>query len=141
MTLGDGTEPVADDEMIYRRIPASQSWYHPRSGIPLAFAAFKPTKHDQTGLSVKRAKYIRSIEDAARNPRGASYYIAVLRVGDLRAHGLDVIPCPLPGDPGHAELPALHYQARYETQPLQVLLSEKLCIRVEGPFSLPTLKG
>jgi hypothetical protein len=55
--------------------------------------------------------------------------------GDLRQHGIDVIPRPLPDDPGHAELPDLNATNRLEdlTFERKVLLT-KLAIEVQGPF-------
>jgi hypothetical protein len=35
-----------------------------------------------------------------------------LRAGDLRAHGMKVVPQPLPESPGHAEIVGLTYQDR-----------------------------
>ena len=56
--------------------------------------------------------------------------------GDLRAQGIAVVPRPLEGDPGHAELPGLTYQDRKSDEALEwkALLAQQLCLRVEGPF-------
>jgi len=136
--VDDAAEPVADDELLYRRIPASTNWFDPVTGT-LQAAAFAPHKtSDLTGLSVSRAKY-KSIENAARARPGKSYFIAVLRAGDLRQSGIEVVPRPLPGDPGHAELPALNSGSRKSTETLEMerLLAETLCLQVEGPFTTP----
>ncbi len=129
-----GTDPVADDELLYRRIPASTQWYELASGF-LKPESFAPHKTNESGLSVSRAKYV-SIAEAARGRPGKSYYIAVLRAGDLRQAGIEVVPEPRPGDPGHAALPDLNSSNRKadETLQRQRLLTEQLCLRVEGPF-------
>ena len=127
-------EPVVDDEYIYRRIPASKGWYDPATRT-LSPEAFNPIKTDITGLSVTRAKFA-TIEEAARGKSQSGYYVAVLRVGDLRKHGIDVIHKPLEGNPGHAEIPGLIYQKETTNQAKEwkVLLAHKLTLRVEGPF-------
>lgn len=132
--MGDGTEPIADEELLYRRIPESTGWYSPAKGLsPEAFAPHKT--RDATGLSVSRANY-KSLREAAKGRPGKSYYVAVLRAGDLRRHGIEIVPRPLPGDEGHAELPNLNAGNRkaVETLQSQRILTE-LCLRVEGPFA------
>lgn len=138
--MDSGSEVIDDDELLYRRIPASTNWYDPATRV-LSFAAFGPhRKQDITGLSVTRAKH-KSIEETARGGAGRSYYVAVLRVGDLRRRGIEVVPRPdLPDgqhDPSHAELPDLTSETRKTNQTLerQRILAEELCLQVEGPFS------
>ena len=132
--MGDGTEPVEDEELLYRRIPLQPQWYDPATGWPTPLA-FNPRRDDLTGLSFCRAKYTTPIE-AARNDRDKQYYIAVLRAGDLREHGLDVVPKPLSNDPGHCEMPVLNYQERKtdRAEEAKLLLARKLCLRVLGPL-------
>lgn len=61
----NGTETIADDELLYRRVPESTGWYDPATGV-LDSRTFAPHKtNDATGLSVSRAKY-KSIEEAAK---------------------------------------------------------------------------
>lgn len=134
-----GVDPVGDDEILYRRVPASTGWYDPATGVlnAQAFAPHKTT--DVTGLSVSRAKYKR-LEEAARGRTGKVYYVAVLRAGALQRSGIRVVSRPeLPGeyDPAHAELPDLNAGSRKASETLQRqrLLAERLCIRVEGPFA------
>jgi hypothetical protein len=76
---------------------------------------------------------------AAQVARGRSregYFIAVLRVADLRAAGIDVLPRPTENDPGHAELPGLNYADRKTDQvkEWEQLLAARLTLRVEGRF-------
>ena len=127
----NGSEPVADDEILYRRIPVSRGYYS--EGL-LSPEAFHPRKDEQTGISVYRAKY-KSVKDAARGKSSKGYYVAVLRAGDIRKHDMNVAARPLPGDPGHAELPELTGDNRRtdETYMRKRRLTT-LCLRVEGPF-------
>lgn len=134
-----GFEPVEDDELLYRRILSSPGWYDVFTGT-LSDQAFAPHKQrDITGLFVSRAKY-KTIEAAAEGQPDKVYFIAVLRAGDLRERGIQVVPRPeLPNgqvDPAHAELPDLNAATRKadETLQRQRMLAEELCLRVQGPF-------
>ena len=142
--MDGGSEPIEDDELLYRRVPESTGWYDPVTGV-LKSEAFGPHKtQDITGLSVARAKH-KSIEEAARGRPGKSYFVAVLRAGDLRQRGIEVVPRPdLPDgrhDPAHAELPDLNSETRKASRTLerQRILAEELSLRVEGSF--PTSGG
>ena len=91
-----------------------------------------------TGISVYRDKY-KSIQEAARGKSKQGYYVAVLRAGDLRKNGFEVVPRPRQDDPGHAELPDLTCDNRLTQESLERKLRlTKLCMRVEGPFP-PTI--
>lgn len=132
--MDEGNEPIADEELLYRRVSERSGWYSSDTG--LKDQAFAPHKeNDTTGLSVARAKY-QSVEQAAQPKPGRPYYIAVLRAVDLRKHGIAAVPRPRPGDPGHAELPDLNAQNRKSdrTLELQRILVE-LTLKVEGPFA------
>jgi hypothetical protein len=132
--MADGTEPITDDELLYRRIPVSPGWYNPGSSLPPSPLAFRPRMSDLTGLSVHRAKY-RSARSVAENARGSRYFVAVLGASDLRETGIEVVPRPLPGDPGHAELPALRSDNRKNTECLELQQAlTLLCISIEGPY-------
>ena len=136
--MAEAIEAIEDEELLYRRIPASTGWYDQATGTvkPEAFGPHK--QRDLTGISVTRARY-KPIEQAARGQPGKSYFIAVLRVGDLRKANYIVKPQPhVPGgyDISHAELPDLNasnYKAT-ETLERQRQLAIELCLRVEGPF-------
>ena len=137
--MDNGIDPIADEELLYRRVPESTGWYDRATGA-LKPEAFGPHKQrDKTGLSVSRDKY-KSIKEAARGRPGKSFYVAVLRAGDLRRNGIAVVPrpeTPTGCDPAHAELPDLNasnYKAD-ETLERQRILAEELCLRVEGPFA------
>lgn len=132
-----GLEPIADDELLYRRVPESAGWYDPAIK-ELNFKAFDPHKErDKTGISVSRGRFA-SIEQAARGQLGKSYFVAVLNAGALRRAGISIEPRPTSADQGHAELPELNSDNRKTTETLErqhVLVG--LCISVEGPFLTP----
>jgi hypothetical protein len=84
--MQDGTEPVAEDELLYRRIPVSKGWYDEKGLSP---EAFYPRPDEESGISVSRAKYV-SVEKAGQGKSKKGYWVAVLRAGDLRQHGIRV---------------------------------------------------
>lgn len=133
--MSDGSEPIADHEILYRRIPAAAGFYDPAVDPNPSPVAFRPTAADVTGLSLSRANY-KTLEQAGGGRVGKQYYVAVLRAGQLRQLGMKVVPKPLDGDPGHCEIAELTFANR-KAMPFaewQALLAEQLCLRVEGPF-------
>jgi hypothetical protein len=135
-------EEISDDEIIYRKIPASCGWYDPIR-VEVKPEAFKPREGDD-GLSVDRAKseacpLFRSIEEAAVGRSGKEYYVACLRVGVLRERGIQVVPRPIQGNPGHAEIPNLTYENRKSDKSIETMtfLAHGAILRVEGPFLSP----
>ena len=108
MTEPPDVAPISDDEILYRRIPASTGWYDPSRTPVLEPEAFRPNRNDNTGISLSRRKYS-TVEQAARGQPGKSYYVALLRAAEICAAGMDVVPKPLPDDPGHAEIPELTF--------------------------------
>lgn len=131
--MAAGQEPIEDWEGLYRRIPAKPKYFRPgASPSPLSF---RPGPDDQTGLSVYRARYA-SPEQVAAAGVGESYYVAVLKAGDLRERSLHLVPKPEPDSPGHAEIADLTYTNRREdrAEELQVLLALRLCCEILGPF-------
>ena len=133
--MAGGSEPIADHEILYRRIPAASGFYDSLVDPNPSPLAFRPTKNDTTGLSLSRANY-RSLEQAGRGREGKQYYVAVLRAGELRRLGMNVVPRPLEDDPSHCEIADLTFGNR-KTMPFaewQALLAEQLCLRIEGPF-------
>src|SRR5262249_41455034 len=103
----DGTEPIDDDEVLYRRIPVSMGWYDPAVSKRPSPEAFKPRPDDTTGLSLCRGGRYNTPEQAAAGLAKRGYYIATLRVGDLREWGLEVVPRPVETVRGHVEIPEL----------------------------------
>jgi hypothetical protein len=135
MPATDGSQPVGDDEILYRRIPASMGWYDPTLDPAPSPEAFAPRKDDENGLSLTRADLV-AIEVAACGASRKGYYVAKVRAGDLRAAGLEITPIPRTQNPGHAVIPLLKYSDR-ETDAVKewkTLLAHKLCKEIAGPF-------
>lgn len=134
----DDSEPIADDELLYRRIPVSQHWYHPGEPDELEAEAFKPRKSgnapDTTGLSLVRAKFYQSPSEVGRSAKG--FLVAVLKTGDLRKAGIVVEPRPDAATPGHVELPQLRADNQKSTDCRELMqkLAQSLWLSVEGPF-------
>ena len=138
--MSNGADAVDDDELLYRRVPESTDWYDPSTNT-LKAEAFQPNRdRDTTGLSLVRAKH-KSIQEAARGTPGKSYFVAIVRVGDLRQREIGVVSRPiLPDgtyDPAHVELPDLRAETRKESITLerQRILANDLCIEVKGPYT------
>ena len=137
--MGESLELIDDDEVLFRRVPVSTGWYHPEEEPPVEPEAFRPNKNDATGVSLSRARYT-PIEEAASGRPGKSYYVAVLRAGDIRAAGMEVVARPLEGSLGHAEITSLTHDSRRSRQAIEwrYFLAHRLCLRVEGPFHTPS---
>lgn len=134
---------IYDEEFLYRRVP-NCGWYDP-DRMELKPDAFRPRHVDLEGLSIERAVSLshpefRTVEQAAIGPAKKGYYVAILKVGDLRLHGFTVVPDPLDGNPGHALLIDLIYSKPRDPRVLEkmVLLAHELVVRVEGPFNVET---
>lgn len=131
----DGTEPIDDDERLYRRIPVSKEWYANNELIP---DAFEPRSDEYTGISIYRAKY-KSLEEVAQGKSKKGYFVAVFRAGDLKANGIDVVPRPETSDPGHAEITSLTAENRTTQAALDIKLDLcDLALEVSGPFHTST---
>jgi hypothetical protein len=139
MAAEEGTEPVADDEILYRRVTENSGWYEPGSDRPVAWVAFRPNQNDVRGLSVWRAKYKTAREAALIGAkRGQRYFVMVLRAARLRAAGVAVEPTAHEGGAGHASLADLNTQA-YKTdknrvQAIAEIIASQLVESIEGPF-------
>jgi len=139
MTTGSQSAPLSDDELLYRRVPKSMGWYRPGQFPEVVDDAFHP-RNDTTGLSMERARSdehpeFKSIEEMAQGPSPAGYVVAVLRVADLRKHGIRIEPRTEMAGPGHVELPDLNRDNRKSDQALTLkrILSLSV-VRVEDPF-------
>ena len=86
---------VQDDEHILRHIPR---------GGRLNGRSFQPRFHKgEMDLSVSRFPPTSPAALIARvSQQPATSRVAAARAGDIRRLGLDVVPDPLPDDPGHA---------------------------------------
>jgi hypothetical protein len=142
MSVGGGQPSIGDDEILYRKIPVALRWYDPQKSDKPSPDAFKPHKQfDTTGISLDRARTderpeFRTAAQAGAGQSPYGYYVAELRVGDLRAAGIDVVAAPVPGNPGHVELPSLRTDNRNSDKALELRqrLANELTLRVHGPF-------
>jgi hypothetical protein len=134
---------IDDDEFILRRIPVSTRWYDPGVGPQPAADAFRPhPQNDADGLSVSREaspahpEFLNSAQVASRGRSADGYHVAVLRVSDLRQHGIRVMPAAQDDDPGHSLLPDINSANRKTDRvaELKQLLANTLTLRVDGPF-------
>ena len=134
---GDADD-IEDDELLYRRIPCRPEYHNPGVSDRPSWLAFNPMKQDTTGLSLYRAKAT-TPERVASAGRGKGYYVGVLRAGDIRRHEMRIVATA--GDPGgpagHVEIIDLTYDLRKSdrVRELEVLLADKLCLDVLGPFT------
>ena len=97
--------PVADDEIILRHIPGGTTFQAP--GPRLTSINFQVrTATGETGVSVTRQAMMSPdvflVRVGADVTKGS--LVATATVGDIRALGLQVVPDPLPDNPGHAEI-------------------------------------
>ena len=97
-----GIQPVAADEILYRRIP--KAWYNPADG--LSNESFLPSAQDIDGLSLSREK-VGAIGTSATGWEGKEYYVASIRAADLPV-GLT----PQPDTDEHLVLPQMTFEAR-----------------------------
>jgi hypothetical protein len=95
--------PVADDEYLLRHIPSGDRWQAP--GPRITSGNFQ-LRHDrnETGVSVTRLAITSPQRLLALVRADPTSRVAQVRVGDVRALGLRVVPSPLADDPGHAEI-------------------------------------
>jgi hypothetical protein len=137
-------DTVGADELLYRKIPVSLGWYDPSVSSKPSPEAFRPNRdRDGTGISFDRARSEKhpefpTIEEAGQGQSPDGYYVAVLRMGDLRSRSIEVVPRPIEGNPGHAELPALNSNNRRSDEAIELkrLLADELTLVVEGPFTI-----
>lgn len=136
--MSAGSEPISDDEVVYRRVPASPNpgWYDPSQSDKPSPYAFRANQHDSDGRSLARKKYASAEEACAKGREGKDYFVVELRAGDLAERGLTLKPAPLDEDPGHCILTDIRAEnARIdEVHQLRLLLAEELTRDVLGPF-------
>lgn len=131
----ENVDPIADDELLYRRILQAEGWYDPQTGHIERYA-FRPNKPDVTGLSLGRSKYRTASDEGALGRQGKQYFVAVLEARSIREEGLTVVPAPTDDDPGHAEISELRYPDRKSNFVIEATSRlVKRVIRVEGPFA------
>ncbi len=109
-------EPVDDNEFVYRRI--HPDFFNPSMPVPVQPRAFRPSRSDDTGLSVLRTRFAQP-QDCLTNrdpAKIAGFSVARLAVHDLLRLGLTVLPDPIVGGPpGHAVIPELSW-AGYQSK-------------------------
>lgn len=102
-------EEIADDEYLLRHIPGGTLWRAPGPRITSANFQLRQDRNE-TGVSVTRLKITtaqRLLELVGGSLEQGSR-VAAARAGDVRSLGLQVVPKPLPEDPGHAEVQSDH---------------------------------
>ncbi len=100
-----GEQPaIPRDEYLYRRIPLNR--YQPRMSSELPGHAFNPSTGDINGLSVSRAS-LTTIEEVARGRGDRLQHVCRVKAGAFQDLELEVVPDPLPNDPGHCLIPAI----------------------------------
>ena len=128
--------PIDDDEILYRRIPVSKDWYV--NGVVYG-EAFAPRRDEHSGISLYRERF-RSLNEVAKGKAPKGYYVASLRVSDLRKAGIIVEPrpdTPEGWDAAHVEIPGLNAGNRQtnEAEELQSQLAEiAMILPVAGKF-------
>ncbi len=142
--MTDEGDQIDDDEILHRRISVKSKWYDKLKSPKPVQEAFKPhPTDDPDGLSLSRAKsskhplFLNAREFAAGGRSSDGYFIACLRVRDLRHHSIVIVASPIPDtDPGHIHLPQLNSENRKssEVKSLSKLLADELTIEVLGPF-------
>jgi hypothetical protein len=126
-------DPVEDDEILCRRIPFL--WYDSQKTPPISSVAFTPNKNDDDGISLWRKKHLKTCAAVAATGRvGKEYYVAMLRAGDLKARGIEVVSAD--DQTGHVSIPILNADDRRTPRVKQLVqqIASDLCIGVEGPF-------
>lgn len=136
MITGDGSEPITDDEIVFRRVSEVSGYYKPESDRPVSWVAFRPNRNDHTGLSVWREKYKSAEEAASHQARpGTRYYVLALNVGRLRSIGVEVLPTVDEGGTGHASLCNLNTTAeKNSVREFANAIAGSLIERIHGPF-------
>ena len=145
---GESEDPYAsaipqldDNEIIYRKVPVSQNWVNAETGEVDA-NAFRPHRdNDIDGISMDRARSVnapdfRLPQEAGSGASRRGYYVVALRISELRAHGIEVAPKPIPDNPGHVELPGLRADNRNgdDAKGIMDFLARHKCDTL-GPFN------
>lgn len=100
---------IADDEVLYRRIPPGSKWFEPPERISSYNYKLRP---HEVGISVYRAVVIDVAGVLGKPEAIAGSHVAGTTARDIRAArngkgeplGLDVVAVNDENDPGHAEI-------------------------------------
>ena len=121
---------IADDEVLYRRIPPGKDWFEPPDRISSFNFKLPP---DKLGISVYRAITVdvAGVLSAPRAIPGSG--VARATAGQIRAAqdgngnplALDVVPVDDENDPGHAEIrgPALKERPKIAAKALRKMFT------------------
>jgi hypothetical protein len=96
---------VEDDDVVLRHIPGGTLWQAPGPRITSANFQIRVDRAE-TGVSVSRLSLTtpEGVLDRVAGGRTGDSRIAAASVRAIRDLGREVIPDPLPDDPGHAEI-------------------------------------
>jgi hypothetical protein len=143
-SMTDEDDQIDDDEILHRRISVKSKWYDKLKSPKPVQEAFRPhPTEDPDGLSLSRAKssnhplFLDAKQFAAGGRSSDGYFIACLRVKDLRDHNIAIVASPIPDtDPGHVHLPQLNSENRKSNEviTLSKLLADELTFEVLGAF-------
>jgi hypothetical protein len=131
----DGWEPIALNEIVFRRILKKQ---YKLDGDDLSPKGFDPSPRDTTGISLCRADYLQDPKPesaAALGKEGMEFWVVEFKAEDLISVGLSIQPEPTESFLGHACSPSLT-TANRETLISKGLIERvsKLPRTVHGPF-------
>lgn len=102
-----GVDPVAPDEVLYRRLARSQ--INPDGSVNSS--AFKRNNIYEDRISVDRARLTTPRERVDRAGR-AGFRLGAFDAGEAIALGFRVLPDPIPGNPAHALVVGTNDQER-----------------------------
>ena len=121
---------IADDEVLYRRIPPGEDWFEPPDQISSLNFKLRP---NELGISVCRAITVDVAEVLSKPGAIAGSRVAQVTVGQIRdardSKGnplhLDVVSVNDENDPGHAEIrgPVLGTHAKIAAKALKKLFT------------------
>jgi len=103
-------DPIGPDEWLLRRVPNRQpDYFNPALAVPVASAAFAPTKYDTDGISFFRELFV-APETVSMSGTKPPYIVVRLRSSGIVALGMTPTATPdKAGLPGHVSLPELAY--------------------------------
>lgn len=109
-TSSSEEDPVKDEECVLRRIPCNEEYYNPALDEPTQPLAFRPRRDDLTGISVYRSLFVKPIELVQPVQIDRRYYVAELKVSDIKKLGLTVVPDPQEDEvKGHSLVPQINW--------------------------------
>ena len=97
------TDPIADDDILIRRVPPGEAWQKPG---PVPTSVNVELRPGETCLSASRVAITspKALLDQTGARREQGWLVIRAKVADLRAFGLHVVSKPTDLDPGHVEI-------------------------------------